>query len=146
MASSSTPATPGPTRIRISRRGKHQSERLFRTLGGVWDCRSSSTSIAPAGNWPAKPLAQRLRDKGHNWQDLQQLIPDALALGLMGYAFMCPDMIGGGEYSLLLQQPGQAARPGAHRPFGSVLGADADDAVFGRTVARSERREHGDLP
>ena len=32
-----------------------------------------------------------------NWQDLRQLIPDALALGLMGYAYICPDMIGGGE-------------------------------------------------
>ena len=46
-----------------------------------------------------QPLAQRLRDKGHVWRDLQQLIPDALALGLMGYAYQCPDMIGGGEYS-----------------------------------------------
>ncbi len=50
-------------------------------------------------------LAQRLRDKGHNWQDLQQLIPDALAQGLMGYAFMCPDMIGGGEYSFFYNDP-----------------------------------------
>jgi hypothetical protein len=51
------------------------------------------------------PLAQRLRDKGHNWQDLQQLIPDALALGLMGYAYTCPDMIGGGEYSYFYDNP-----------------------------------------
>ena len=52
-----------------------------------------------------QPLAQRLRDKGHNWRDLQQLIPDALAQGLMGYAFMCPDMIGGGEYSFFYNNP-----------------------------------------
>jgi alpha-glucosidase (family GH31 glycosyl hydrolase) len=52
-----------------------------------------------------QPLAQRLRDKGHNWEDLQQLIPDALAQGLMGYAFMCPDMIGGGEYSYFYNNP-----------------------------------------
>jgi len=44
-----------------------------------------------------KPLAQRLRDKRHNWADLGRLIPDAVAQGLIGYAFMCPDMIGGGE-------------------------------------------------
>lgn len=46
-----------------------------------------------------KPLAQRLRDKGHSWQDLRQLVPDALATGLMGYAYVCPDMIGGGDYT-----------------------------------------------
>jgi len=40
-----------------------------------------------------------------NWRDLQQLIPDALAQGLMGYAFMCPDMIGGGEYSFFYNNP-----------------------------------------
>ena len=55
-----------------------------------------------------QPLAQRLRDKGHNWRDLQQLVPDALALGLMGYAYTCPDMIGGGEYSYFYNNPGKA--------------------------------------
>ena len=44
------------------------------------------------------PLAQRLRDKGHNWDDLQKLIPDQMSQSLMGYAYTCPDMIGGGEY------------------------------------------------
>lgn len=44
------------------------------------------------------PLVQRLRDKAHEWGDLQKLIPDILAQGLMGYAYTCPDMIGGGEY------------------------------------------------
>jgi len=52
-----------------------------------------------------EPLAQRLRDKNHNWNDLRQLVPDALALGLMGYAYMCPDMIGGGEYSFFYNNP-----------------------------------------
>ncbi|MDA3959480.1 MAG: glycoside hydrolase family 31 protein [Planctomycetota bacterium] len=46
-----------------------------------------------------RPLAQRLRDKGHNWQDLQKLIPEAICQGLLGYAFICPDMIGGGEWT-----------------------------------------------
>jgi len=45
-----------------------------------------------------QPLAQRLRDKRHSWGDLRELIPGILAQGLMGYAFTCPDMIGGGEY------------------------------------------------
>lgn len=55
-----------------------------------------------------QPLAQRLRDKGHVWRDLQQLIPDALALGLMGYAYLCPDMIGGGEYTYFYDDPDKA--------------------------------------
>jgi alpha-glucosidase (family GH31 glycosyl hydrolase) len=48
------------------------------------------------------PLAQRLRDKRHSWEDLQELIPGILAQGLMGYAFTCPDMIGGGEFQSFL--------------------------------------------
>jgi len=46
-----------------------------------------------------KPLAQRLRDKSHNWKDLRTLIPNITVQGLMGYAFTCPDMIGGGEFN-----------------------------------------------
>lgn len=49
-----------------------------------------------------RPLAQRLRDKQHNWTDLQKLIPGLISQGLMGYAFTCPDMIGGGEFSSFL--------------------------------------------
>lgn len=44
------------------------------------------------------PLAQRLRDKRHSWEDLQKLIPDQMSQSVMGYAYTCPDMIGGGEY------------------------------------------------
>lgn len=49
------------------------------------------------------PLAQRLRDKGHNWADLQKLIPDQMSQSLMGYAYTCPDMIGGGEYGSFME-------------------------------------------
>jgi len=45
-----------------------------------------------------QPLAERLRDKKHSWNDLQKLIPNITASGLLGYQFTCPDMIGGGEY------------------------------------------------
>ncbi|MEH7009907.1 glycoside hydrolase family 31 protein [Neobacillus niacini] len=47
-----------------------------------------------------EPLGQRLCDKLHSWGEngLGSLIPNGLAQGLMGYAFTCPDMIGGGEY------------------------------------------------
>lgn len=43
------------------------------------------------------PLAQRLRDKYHTWEDVRKLIPGIISQGLMGYAFTCPDMIGGGS-------------------------------------------------
>jgi alpha-glucosidase len=49
------------------------------------------------------PLAQRLRDKRHCWEDLQKLIPDQMSQSVMGYAYTCPDMIGGGEYSSFLE-------------------------------------------
>ena len=45
-----------------------------------------------------QPIAMRLRDKRHDWEDLQKLVPGSIAQGLMGYPFTCPDMIGGGEY------------------------------------------------
>ncbi|MEQ8471965.1 MAG: glycoside hydrolase family 31 protein [Marinoscillum sp.] len=45
-----------------------------------------------------QPLAQRLHDKGHNWDDIQKLIPQIALQGILGYPFNCPDMIGGGEY------------------------------------------------
>lgn len=49
-----------------------------------------------------QPLAQRLRDKGHEWGDLAKLIPDLMSQSVMGYAYTCPDMIGGGEYRSFL--------------------------------------------
>jgi len=44
-----------------------------------------------------QPLVQRLRDKNHIWSDVKVLIPDMVALGLIGHQFGCPDMIGGGD-------------------------------------------------
>lgn len=48
------------------------------------------------------PLAQRLRDKKHLWEHLQKLIPDQMSQSVMGYAYTCPDLIGGGEYQSFL--------------------------------------------
>ncbi len=46
-----------------------------------------------------QPFAQRLRDKNHAWvtEGLAWLVPHAIAAGLLGHIFVCPDMIGGGE-------------------------------------------------
>lgn len=45
-------------------------------------------------------LVQRLADKNHSWgtDGLASLIPNGIAQGLLGYAFNCPDMVGGGQY------------------------------------------------
>lgn len=47
----------------------------------------------------AQPLAQRLQDKPPVWNEygIGSLIPEMLAQGMIGHAFSCPDMIGGGE-------------------------------------------------
>ena len=43
-----------------------------------------------------QPLVQRLRDKDHTWEALRELTPGIITQGLVGYAFTCPDLIGGG--------------------------------------------------
>lgn len=47
-----------------------------------------------------KRSIQRLRDKRHRWDGdgLNMLIPNAIAQGLLGHPFICPDMVGGGEW------------------------------------------------
>nr|8J50_A Chain A, GH31 alpha-galactosidase [Flavihumibacter petaseus NBRC 106054]8J50_B Chain B, GH31 alpha-galactosidase [Flavihumibacter petaseus NBRC 106054]8J51_A Chain A, GH31 alpha-galactosidase [Flavihumibacter petaseus NBRC 106054]8J51_B Chain B, GH31 alpha-galactosidase [Flavihumibacter petaseus NBRC 106054] len=49
-----------------------------------------------------QPLVERLRDKYHTWEDVRKLIPHASLAGLLGYSFVCPDMIGGGDFSSFL--------------------------------------------
>lgn len=51
-----------------------------------------------------KSVIQRIRDRGHRWggDGLESLIPFALVQGLIGHPFICPDMIGGGEWSFNL--------------------------------------------
>ncbi len=48
-----------------------------------------------------KPVIQRLRDRGHRWDydGINTILPNSLAQGLIGHPFICPDMIGGGEWS-----------------------------------------------
>lgn len=43
---------------------------------------------------------QRLRDKHHRWEGggIDQFVPCAITCGLIGHPFLCPDMIGGGEW------------------------------------------------
>ena len=45
------------------------------------------------------PLVMRLADKKHSWNKngLNTLVPNSIVQGLSGYAYHCPDMVGGGE-------------------------------------------------
>ena len=56
-----------------------------------------------------KPVIMRLHDKDHTWDALGRLIPDMLAAGLVGCPFICPDMIGGGNWTAFL--PGSPFEP-----------------------------------
>lgn len=55
-----------------------------------------------------RELVQRLGDKDYSWQAVAQLIPDMIQAGLLGYAYTCPDMIGGGQFKAFLDiKPGE---------------------------------------
>ena len=45
-----------------------------------------------------QPIVTRLADKSHNWKELNRCVTDMLAVGICGYPFICPDMIGGGSW------------------------------------------------
>jgi alpha-glucosidase len=47
-------------------------------------------------------LVQRLGDKNYSWNAVKLLIPDMIAAGLSGYAYTCPDMVGGGQFQSFL--------------------------------------------
>jgi alpha-glucosidase len=49
-----------------------------------------------------QPLVQRLGDKDYSWKAVQLLIPQMVAAGLLGYAYTCPDMVGGGQFTSFL--------------------------------------------
>lgn len=47
-----------------------------------------------------KNVIQRLHDRDHSWtgNGLSDIIPCAITNGLIGHPFICPDMVGGGEW------------------------------------------------
>lgn len=51
-----------------------------------------------------KCCIQRLRDRFHTWDNegIDTIIPDSLAQGLIGFPFICPDMIGGGDWIIFI--------------------------------------------
>lgn len=52
-------------------------------------------------NGGGRSMIGRLCDRRHRWDGdgLNTLVPSVLLQGLMGYPFICPDMVGGGEWS-----------------------------------------------
>ena len=48
-----------------------------------------------------QPLIQRLQDRVPSWdgRGLASLVPNSIATGLIGHPFVCPDLVGGGEYT-----------------------------------------------
>ncbi len=48
-----------------------------------------------------RPVIQRLQDRDHTWEGhgINTIIPSALLQGLIGHPFICPDMIGGGQWT-----------------------------------------------
>ncbi len=58
----------------------------------------SLNEFRAAWKFGGQPIVARLHDKYHSWNDfgLNTLIPHTLLQGLLGYAYCCPDMVGGG--------------------------------------------------
>ena len=60
-----------------------------------------------------RPVMVRLPDKGNTWAEVRRLVPDMFTAGLLGYPFICPDMIGGGSWTAYL--------PGSKTPYDREL-------------------------
>lgn len=53
-----------------------------------------------------QPVVVRLHDKKHAWESLPRIVADMMGAGILGYPFICPDMVGGGEWTSFI--PGAA--------------------------------------
>ena len=71
-------------------------------LYGQFALKYKGSEYRNAFGFAGKPVVMRLHDKAHSWEALQRLIPDMLAAGFVGCPFICPDMVGGGEWSTFL--------------------------------------------
>ena len=48
------------------------------------------------------PVVVRLHDKPHRWEALRRIVAEMIGAGLLGQPFVCPDMVGGGEWTTFL--------------------------------------------
>lgn len=78
-------------------------------LYGLFALKYKGSECRNVFGFAGKPVIMRLHDKAHTWEALSRLVPDMLAAGFVGCPFICPDMIGGGEWSSFL--PGSSFDP-----------------------------------
>ena len=71
-------------------------------LYGAFALEYAGSEYRNAWGLAGKSVVVRLFDKDHSWSALRQLVPDMLATGLIGYPFVCPDMVGGGAWTTFL--------------------------------------------
>ena len=55
------------------------------------------------------PVVVRLHDKPHTYGALRRIVADMIGAGLLGQPFICPDMVGGGEWTTFI--PGSPFDP-----------------------------------
>lgn len=65
-------------------------------------CRFRFNEFRACWQMGGRELVQRLGDKEYSWDAVGRLVPDMMAAGLLGYAYACPDMIGGGSFTSFL--------------------------------------------
>ncbi len=75
----------------------HELNRAWNEFGADYELHEFKDTYGRGG----RNTVQRLRDKRHEWErdGLKTIVPGAINAGLMGYPFICPDMIGGGEWT-----------------------------------------------
>ncbi len=75
----------------------HDLNRAWNEFGAQYTYHEYKDTYGRGG----RNMIERLRDKDHRWDGagINTLIPCALTASLTGYPFLCPDMIGGGEWT-----------------------------------------------
>ncbi len=72
-----------------------EQTRMYNRLGE----RYPLNEFRAAWNYGGRPIVSRLQDKFHSWEHfgINTLVPHTILQGLTGYAYCCPDMVGGGS-------------------------------------------------
>ena len=81
---------------------KSKSPAAQSALYGEFALKFKGSEYRNVFGFAGKPVIMRLHDKNHSWDALARLVPDMLAAGFVGCPFICPDMVGGGEWTAFL--------------------------------------------